>query len=114
MDPIGRIAIPTVYSLGNGVVRDVDEKTALKAFEAYFIGEMLRQSAPKEKGGLFDGGQAGRMYQEHLYQEFARLIAEQGDFGFASSLEGTLLRKEAMKETEIVDDSESPKNGDEE
>ena len=82
--------IPTVHSLGSAQTRGVDEKTALKAFDAYFLGEMLRRSAPQNPSGLFDGGQAGRMYQDHLYQELARIIAEKGDFGLAKSLEGKL------------------------
>ncbi|HEB88678.1 MAG TPA: hypothetical protein ENI85_03825 [Deltaproteobacteria bacterium] len=90
MDPIGKAVIPTVQSLGHDVGRNVDEKTALRAFDAYFLGEMLRRSAPKETGSGFDGGQAGRMYRDHLYQELARLIAENGDFGLAASLEGKL------------------------
>ncbi len=90
MGAADKITLPTVYSLGQGIGPDPDEETALKAFDAYFLGEMLRQSKPKNTTGLFDGGQAGRMYQDHLYQEMARLIAETGDFGLAASLKGTL------------------------
>jgi len=90
MGALDKIDLPTVYSLGQGGGRKPDEEAALKAFDAYFLGEMLRQSRPKNTTGLFDGGQAGRMYQDHLYQEMARLIAEKGDFGLAASLKGTL------------------------
>ena len=34
----------------------------------------------------FDGGQAGRMYRDHLYQENARMIAESGDFSSNSEV----------------------------
>lgn len=85
-DPV----LPSVHSLGAARVGKEDEKTALRAFDAYFLGEMLRRSAPQKPTGLFDGGQAGRMYQDHLYQELARIIAENSDFGLASSLTGKL------------------------
>jgi len=90
MGSLGKIDLPTVYSLGQGGGRKPVEEAALKAFDAYFLGEMLRQSRPTNTTGLFDGGQAGRMYQDHLYQEMARIIAEKGDFGMAASLKGTL------------------------
>ena len=90
MDGITTPPLPTVHSLGRIVPKHADEKTALKSFEAYIVGEMLRRAAPSQTGGLFDGGQAGRMYQDHLYQEFARMIAEDGRFGLAEQLEGQL------------------------
>lgn len=70
--------------------RGADERTALKAFDAYFLGEILKQSAPQNPTGLLDGGEAGRMYQDHLYEELARIMAESGEFGIAKSLEGKL------------------------
>ena len=90
MDGITAPPLPTVNTLGKTPAGKMDEKTALKSFEAYIVGEMLRRAAPKSEGGLFDGGQAGRMYQDHLYQEYARLIAEDGRFGLAEQLEGQL------------------------
>lgn len=95
MDGITAPSLPTVHSLGKHVRKETDEKTALKSFEAYIVGEMLRRAAPRTEGDLFDGGQAGRMYQDHLYQEFARLIAEDGRFGLAAQLEGQLTDGEA-------------------
>ena len=100
MDPIDKIDVPTVSSLGKLTTRGIDEETALRAFDAYFIGEMLRQSAPKESSGLFDGGQAGRMYQDHWYQEMAKLIAEKGDFGLAGALKGSLTREDKVEKAE--------------
>lgn len=90
MGSIDANTLPTVTTLGKVLPKDTDEKTALKAFEAYFLGEMLKRATPKNSSGLFDGGSAGRMYQDHLYQEMARIVAEQGDFGLAKSLEGHL------------------------
>lgn len=96
MDAIDRI-LPTVHNLESVTSKDADEKTALKAFDAYFVGEMLRRGAPENPTGLMDGGQAGRMYQEHLYQELGRIIAENTDFGLASTLEGHLGRGDDAK-----------------
>lgn len=90
MDGISPGSLPTVQSLGRYVPRETDERTALRSFEAYMVGEMMRRAAPKESEGVFDGGEAGRMYRDHLYQEYARLIAEQGAFGLAKELEGSL------------------------
>jgi len=78
------------HGIGDAGARGADEKTALKAFDAYFLGEMLKQSAPRNPTGLLDGGEAGRMYQDHLYEELARIMAESGEFGIAKSLEGKL------------------------
>ena len=90
MDGIDPIALATVNSLGKNVARDADEKTALRAFDAYFLGEMLKRTAPQNPTGLFDGGQAGRMYQDHYYEELARIIAQSGSFGVSGALEGRL------------------------
>lgn len=81
---------PTQNLGGRLVGKKVDEKAALVAFESYFLGEMLKRTAPENPTGLFDGGDAGRMYQDHLYEEMARVIAEQGDFGLAKQLKGHL------------------------
>lgn len=107
MGSLDKIALPTVHSLGKGIGPKTDEKTALKAFDAYFLGEMLRQSRSKNTTGLFDGGQAGRMYQDHLYQEMARLIAEKGDFGLAAALKGSLGGAEEVVDAEHPDETDS-------
>ena len=90
MDPIDRSLIPTIHDLGRARAEGSDEARALRAFDAYFLGELLKRSAPENPSGLFDGGQAGRMYRDHLYDELARIIAGRGDFGLASSLSGRL------------------------
>ena len=48
------------------------------------------------------------MYQEHLYQELARLVAEKGDFGIASSLEGKLSPHSVPTEKAGVGEVEKP------
>lgn len=90
--------LPTVHSLGAMRAEGAKEKDALQAFDAYFLGEMLRRSAPDNPTGLFDGGDAGRMYQDHLYQELARLVAIHSDFGLAGSLEGQLDKRPGSDE----------------
>ncbi|MFK7898686.1 MAG: rod-binding protein [Myxococcota bacterium] len=95
MDPVTTPPLPTVNNLDRATSKNADEKTALRSFDAFFVGEMLKRSMPEKTTGLFDGGDAGRMYQEHLFQELGRMVAEKGDFGIASSLEGTLSPKTA-------------------
>lgn len=109
MDGIDPTPLPTIHSLGKVVAKNSDEKTALRSFEAYVVGEMLRRAVPSGGEGLFDGGQAGRMYRDHLYQEYARIIAEQGDFGLAQQLEGHLAPNAAPPE-----DATDPENADQE
>jgi Rod binding domain-containing protein len=94
MGAIDPVSIATELSLGTRGEGKADEATALRSFEAYFIGEMLRIAAPSNPSGLFDGGQAGRMYREHFYQELARIIAENGGVGIATSLAGQLGPKD--------------------
>ncbi|MEZ4330193.1 MAG: rod-binding protein [Myxococcota bacterium] len=93
MNALDAVSIPTELSLGKRAEGDADEATALRTFEAYFLGEMLRIAAPKSESSLLDGGQAGRMYREHFHQELARIVAEHGGVGIADSLEGQLARR---------------------
>ena len=90
MDALDAVNGVTELSLGRGTTEKVDGAGALKAFEAYFVGELLRIAAPKSTSSLFDGGQAGRMYREHFHQELAWLVAEHGGMGLATSLAGSL------------------------
>ena len=106
MDGIDPTPLPTIHSLGKVVTKDADEKTALRSFEAYVVGEMLRRAVPSGGEGLFDGGQAGRMYRDHLYQEYARIIAEQGNFGLAKQLDGHLGSGPEISEEMSTDDGE--------
>ena len=93
MNALDAVSIPTELSLGKRAEGGADEATALRTFEAYFLGEMLRIAAPKGESSLLDGGQAGRMYREHFHQELARIVAEHGGVGIADSLEGQLARR---------------------
>ncbi|MBK7947272.1 MAG: rod-binding protein [Deltaproteobacteria bacterium] len=92
MNAIDSVGIPTELSLGKMAEGKTDEATALRNFEAYFLGEMMRIAAPENPTGLFDGGQAGRMYREHFHQELARMVAESGGVGLAASMAGQLTK----------------------
>jgi len=94
VDALDPVSVATELSLGTRGQGKADEATALRSFEAYFLGEMLRVAAPSHPSGLFDGGEAGRMYREHFYQELARIVAENGGVGIATSLAGQLDRKD--------------------
>ena len=92
MGAIDSVASATELSLGKHTGGEADEASVLRSFEAYFLGEVLRIAAPSNPTGLFDGGQAGRMYREHFYQELARVIADNGGVGVATSLAGQLSK----------------------
>ncbi len=64
---------------------EVDAPQALRAFDAYFIGQLLTRATnfEEEAEGIFDGGRAGRMYRDFFYQEIARIVAENAGFGLA-------------------------------
>ncbi len=98
MSALDPVAVATELSLGVRGEGHADEASALRSFEAYFLGELLRVAAPSNPTGLFDGGQTGRMYREHFYQELARIVAENGGVGVATSLAGQLERGGAEKE----------------
>jgi Rod binding domain-containing protein len=98
MGAIEPAAIATELSLGVRGEGKADEASALRSFEAYFLGELLRVAAPSNPTGLFDGGETGRMYREHFYQELARIVAENGGVGVAESLSGQLEQGRAAKE----------------
>lgn len=98
MNALDAVSVPTELTLRPRGANEVDEAAALRSFEAYFLGEMLRIATPKGESGLLDGGQAGRMYREHFLQELARIVAEHGGLGIAASLEGQLERQAVGRE----------------
>ncbi len=60
---------------------------AVGEFEAYFIGEMLRIGGKSStEDSLLDGGEAGRMYKEMLFEELGRITAKRGALGLVQSL----------------------------
>jgi len=60
---------------------------AVREFEGYFVGEMLRSASRSlPGGGALDGGPGGRLYREMFFEQIGRLVARSGGFGLARSL----------------------------
>jgi peptidoglycan hydrolase FlgJ len=59
-------------------------------FEAIMLQEFLKQAQSKMSKGLFGGGMAEDFFQDHLTQERARSMAENGGIGLAKMLEKEL------------------------
>ncbi len=68
--------------------RPLSLEKAASEFEALLLGTLLK-SGTQPIGGrsLLDGGSAGRMYRELLYQELARQATRDGAFGIGQLLE---------------------------
>ncbi len=95
MKEIGALSQHGVQTLSSSLrlrkVETADESVALREFDSYFLGEMLRIAAkPAQEEGFMDGGSAGRMYRDFFLQEIARIVAKHGDFGVAGQLTGEL------------------------
>jgi Rod binding domain-containing protein len=60
---------------------------AIREFEGYFAGEMLRIASRASAGaGALDGGSGGRLYREMFFEEIGRAVARSGGLGLARSL----------------------------
>ena len=72
--------------------RDLHE--AIREFEGYFVGALLRQAAPSGDSGPMGGGQGGKLYQELFFEEIGKLVAKRSALGLADQLAplGHLLR----------------------
>lgn len=66
--------------------RGADGVEALREFDAYFLAQILKGAQASSEEHLLDGGSAGRMYRDHFYEEIARVLAEQGEFGLTNQL----------------------------
>ena len=80
-----------------------DRNLALEAagrFEALLLGTLLR-AGTRPIGGkaLLDGGSAGRMYREMLFEELARKATLQGGFGLKQLIERSAGSDAASEET---------------
>jgi len=84
--------IPTWRNVRGEANAEVSKRDALRSFDAYFLGEMLKRATAQSGAGPgdLDGGSAGRMYRDYLNEELARIVAESGRFGMAQALEGEL------------------------
>lgn len=58
-------------------------------FEAIFIKQMLNSMRKTvEKSGLLDGGLAEEFFEDMLYDEYAKKMAENANFGLAAMIYG--------------------------
>ena len=91
--------MPTVNNLGAHVRSDVSGETALRAFDTYFVSEMLKAASRSgDEEGEFAGGKEGLMYRDFLHQELARIVAETTDFGVTQQLRGTIGHDEEVSD----------------
>jgi Rod binding domain-containing protein len=96
LDGIGRDAA-TGPALAKGVAGGPKPSLAeaVREFEGYFVGEMLRLASRGSAGkGALDGGSGGRLYREMFFEEIGRAVARSGGLGLARSLgaEGAATR----------------------
>ncbi len=71
----------------NPVDKNSELYKACQDFESLFIKQMLdvmRKTVSKD--GLLDGGMAEDLYQDMLYDEYAKKMAETGQFGLAQMI----------------------------
>ena len=66
-------------------------KSAAVDFEALFIKQMLdNMRSTVQKSGFLDGGFAEEIYQDMLYDEYAKKMAQTARFGIAEQLYDSL------------------------
>ncbi|MFQ5416757.1 MAG: rod-binding protein [Myxococcota bacterium] len=97
-DPVMSMgAAPRAWNARPDAVPDLAQ--AAREFEGYLVGAMMRVGTrPLSGESLLDGGSAGRMYREQLYEEVARLAARGEGFGIARLLEGAARVTESAGE----------------
>ena len=72
---------------GNLKKRDEALYGACQDFEAIFVRQMLKSmKSTIEKTGLLDGGFAEEVYDDMLYDEYAKKMVKTGGFGVADML----------------------------
>ncbi len=86
------------FILNQGSDRQKIKKAALE-FESIMLQQLLKQAQPKMSEGLFGGGMGENFFQDHLTQERARIMSQQGGIGLAKMLERELLNQADLKAT---------------
>ena len=80
-----RLMTPTEVrpTRGSGDIREVAEE-----FEAIFVKELLKtmRKSLNPDNDLLHGGMSQEIFEDMLYDEYAHLIAEAGDFGVADAV----------------------------
>ena len=62
-------------------------RKACEEFEAIFVKQMLKSmKSTINKSGLLDGGFAEEIYDDMLYDEYAKKMTKTANFGIANSL----------------------------
>lgn len=72
---------------------DKRARDAAEAFEAAFLGEMLKYTGVNAMPDSFGGGAGEEAFGSFLTQEYARLIAERGGIGIAEQVFETLKQR---------------------
>ena len=73
--------------------RDDKLYQACQDFEAIFVKEMLKSmKSTVQKSGLLDGGFAEEIYDDMLYDEYAKKMTKTASFGITESLYKQLSR----------------------
>jgi len=76
---------------------------ACRDFEALFIKQMLdAMRNTVEKTGLVDGGMAEEIFEDMLYDEYAKKMARTAGFGLAETLYRELSPRLAQQESEAA------------
>ncbi len=74
-------------SMKNGKLNNAESeklKEACRDFEALFIKQMLdTMKKTVNKSGLLDGGMAENIFEDMLYDEYSKSMADTGSFGIA-------------------------------
>ena len=67
--------------------QDSELRKACEDFEAIFVKQMLKSmKSTINKGGLLNGGFAEEIYDDMLYDEYAKKMTKTANFGIANSL----------------------------
>ncbi len=79
-----RIAERAGVNDGAAGAGDPKLRDACEEFETLFLKQMLGSMRKNiQKSGLLDGGMSEEIFQDMLYDEYARMMAKSGDFGIA-------------------------------
>jgi len=82
--------------------KQIDKKSNLykvcQDFEAIFIKQMLNVMRKTiNKTGLLDGGYAEEIFEDMLYDEYAKKMAENAQFGLSDKLYNQLAQQSGIK-----------------
>ena len=96
-----KIALDAKVLLGTAPYeRTPSVASAAAEFEGHLLGAMLRMGTLKlGESHPLDGGSAGRMYRELLYEEIGRIAGERGALGISQLLETPSGARETAEET---------------